>query len=213
MEMTFICEKEKGSEELGFRPVNQPTFDAFQGIAVAHDVMEHQEDTDDSMEHEFMAMGASIFVRETYYKGQFGRDTPAENFGPMLAYMIQEIASGRAKRISDCPTHWTTIDNPWARRQLKKAQSRMEYAFVFAVYWSEYPSAHMSTNALNWVAEGYRRTMARYAGIPQEVVQKAFEQIARAVDDRLKHCAIGDKIKIIMEVKEGKLHIGGELLV
>jgi hypothetical protein len=71
MEFVFVCEEHKEYGELGWRLKSQPDFDPLGGTAVAHDCLEHFSDSPNPAD-EFMALGASIFVRGYYYYSQRG---------------------------------------------------------------------------------------------------------------------------------------------
>ncbi len=59
----FVCEEHEEYGSLGWREKDKPHFAPFQGLAVAHDCLEHFPDDGPEIEHEMQALGAGLHVR------------------------------------------------------------------------------------------------------------------------------------------------------
>jgi len=69
----FVCETHEDYGSLGWRLKKFSGFDPLDGMAVAHDCLEHFPDLDTSLDAEFMALGAAMLIRgETGYDRRGG---------------------------------------------------------------------------------------------------------------------------------------------
>lgn len=138
---------------LGWRLKSRPGYDPLQGMAVAHDVLEHFPDSTDSIADEFQALGASLWLRgETGYDRR-GGDFPAGNLAAeFLDIFIHRESEGYA--FPERPRYTRLGEDTEAVLTEIAAKARQEL--------NEYPSRRI----------GIRSSTTRLAGCASVIVAR-----------------------------------------
>lgn len=213
MRYKFICKEHEDHGTLGWVLANMPAFDPLQGMAVAHDILEHWPN-DDSTTGELLALGASIHVRNTQYstrrreefarryggRGIITEETvrPSFNGAGEVAELLYKIACGQWQPLRDYPTKFV-------RRGLS------EFAFEECVHYVRLVRRELyergdddtvrltqrdARNVLCWLATGYQRAVRRYKGISEYELIATFEAIENAADKALKDAEENDELHV-----------------
>jgi hypothetical protein len=171
---------------LGFVPSWYPGGDPLSGMAVAHDILEHFPHDDGSAEGEYMALGASLFIRgdSGYYGHKGGNSNPAENIA------------------SDLPMVWSTHRFQHFRETIKpcglcRDSEILEQAREAITHWlkeceymdeSEKPDAETCERVARWIAKGYQKARKRYREHNcHSIAWSLFRPIEEEADKALKH--------------------------
>lgn len=193
----FVCERHKDFGELGWRQEKQPGFDPLWGMAVAHDIMEHFPDGDESPADEFQALGAGILIRgEQYYanKGQM-TTSPAENAASDVPEIIRHIIYENMH-----------LPEPPVTRALPRELE--DYISEFAKRANELVESEFGEDedkeamkaivkkAKGWIRIGIRKAQKRYKGRLFEALS-TFCEIEHQADKLLKHDAIEGQVMVV----------------
>ena len=181
---------------LGFRPSWYPQGDPLGGMAVAHDILEHFPKDNGSAEGEYMALGASLFVRGD--AGYYANGSAEENIA------------------SDLPTVWGI--QPHVRPcSLSRDSEIMERAREATRYWAkelqymhenDWPSSKDRERVARWIAKGYMRAKRRYAKIPAcYLAWDLFKPIEEGAEKALKYAEAGMVLTVAVDVLHRKVSV------
>lgn len=182
----FVCERHKEYGELGWRQEKQPDFDPLGGMAVAHDIMEHFPNGDESPADEFQALGAGIVVRgEDYYaqKGQF-TTSPAKNAASDVPEIIRHIIYENM-HLPEAPASRPLVAEleEHVREFVKESISLVESEFNEDE--NKEAMKAIVKQAGGWFRVGIRRALRRYKGRLFET-SWTFSEIEKEADRLLK---------------------------
>lgn len=200
----FVCEEHKEYGGLGWRLSDKPGFDPLPGLTVAHDVLEHFPNGDDSPADEFQALGAAYHIRgDTGYMQRNGNVNPpsahiASDFPDIFRHVIDE-GMGLA---TPPKTRKLTEDHDHAERfvldvlaNVRKEMRSDDYDESFAK-----EVVRLLPLAGDWMRRGYRRACKRYSGCQFEAMH-VFDLISKKADEILKHASEGDRITVKFDVR------------
>jgi hypothetical protein len=158
----------------GWKPNHHPTFDPGSGFVVAHDVLEHRPDDRDCIEHELMAIGAGVYVKELDpsrgWQNYIGKDAAAFQDG-------KQIPEPKAAPILE----------PEAERIFAKGIEQFEYRAGVS---------DKSQRVLGWWRLGYEACKRRYEGISQQSLVEAHYWVMKAVDATRADARHGEQLMV-----------------
>lgn len=188
---------------LGFAPTWYPEGEPFQGMTVAHDIMEHFPKDEGGAEGEFMALGVAYRLRgETGYMQKNGNPHST----------IDHISS-------DIPQIFFTISNTQGHTRIRPAPkkcripSKVRDDFWQVVYAGhrllreEYGQGDLLNRAdrehiVNWMAMGYQQAGKRYKGMKfYDLAWCVFDQISEQADKALKYVEEGMELTVRVDFK------------
>ena len=204
MRYKFVCENHDDYGTLGWRLESHPDFDPLQGMAVAHDCIEHFPDGDESPSDEFQALGAAFRIRGL---GGFFNNvhTPESNIASDMPEIFQHIVNedmGLSEppksayspmRDSEIETSLNTIVIEGLK--LIKDQRQGYDDGIQASFVSEF-----RRKAVAWLRHGFRRAGSRYRNRLNEMVWM-FETIQKESDKYLQDAEEGDKLTVQILLK------------
>ncbi len=165
---------------MGFKPSWYPAGDPLEGMAVAHDILEHFPHDSGSAEEEYQALGASLWIRGCGGYKQNG--TPEENIA------------------ADLPMVWS-IQGAVRSCGLSKESEVIEQARAAVTHWmreKQYidrenkPTDADQENVARWIAKGFQRARKRYRKHnPYTLCYRLFEPIEEQADKALKYAEEG----------------------
>jgi len=197
----FVCERHKEFGELGWRQKGQPGFDPLWGMAVAHDIMEHFPDGDESPADEFQALGAGMVIRQEQYYANKGQLTvspainAASDFPEIARHIIYEkmhLPEPRATRPLD--DHFEAYIAEFAKEARKLIVSEFEHESKE----DKEKMREIVRKAQGWVRIGMRRAMRRYKGRLNEALS-TFCEIEQQADRLLKEAFEGQVMQVRIE--------------
>lgn len=189
---TFTVEEHKEYGSLGFTPTWYPAGEPLQGVAVAHDILEHFPGDDGSPEGEYQALGACLYIRGQNY---FRHGSPAENISADLPRIWETL------RYRDNRTH-VRVCPPVKSLVLEEAREAIEH---FQSEVGQYKDAHYEkptaadyTAMVRWIAKGYNQAKRRYPNVVS-VRERLFIPIEQQADARLKHAEPGQILTVSID--------------
>jgi hypothetical protein len=201
----FVCEQHQEFGEKGWRAESQPGFDPLWGMAVAHDVLEHFPDGDESPADEFMALGAAYLIRGegSYFSNKGNIHSPMVNIASDFPEIMRHIVGERMSLKTPPKTLAVPNADDGLREIIKEAKKLVKSEFD-PEYDKELRDAakDILQKALGWLRIGYRRAAKRYKG-KIEKVRCMFEQIEQAADKLLKHAEEGYVLEVTVDIQAG----------
>lgn len=187
---------------IGLRMSNRPHFDPLQGMAIAHDMLEHPKNDDGTFEHELMALGASIFVRdhESYYaqRGQRNVD-PAKN---IASDMVEQFHLNGGGYVLRKPANGARpLDDDWAEGIIQRVW--MESRNLLPGEVDQMPAwleEDQKANYIGWLRSGYRYAIRRYAKMCASEMCYIFQQVETAADDILRDAVQGQQYRFSIDL-------------
>lgn len=185
----LIYREDKDRGFWGLCLANRPHFDPGDGRTIAHDVLEHFPDDDGSMEHEYLALGALMHVRDGsawLHDGPFPSRT---TLGYTLASeTIEQFHYHGADYQMRLPPRHRPVDpddeveeaiQEAARLAPKLLAAKFHYddRDIGQVAWLQDPSLFAG-----WLRAGYVRARRRYRGYSSLDLHYTFRDIARVVN-------------------------------
>ena len=186
----FVCQMHDEYGTLGWRLESQPGFDPLQGMAVAHDILEHFPDGDESPADEFQALGCSMILRdENYYAGKNNRYSPAENVASDMPQIIHHVIFGKmtlseAKPIKPLDEEYEETIKNFVKASMKLTDSEFNEEYREA-------AKEVVRKSEGWIRLGMKRGLRRYKNSLSNA-QSMFKDIEEAADKTLKHAEEGD---------------------
>lgn len=179
----FHLKENERRESLGWLMEGAPnTYEPAGGMTVAHDILEHQANDNGSIEHELMALGAMIHIREEgcYWSRQGSLLKPVKHLSSGLVFLFNNYRD-EFESLTRYPKKTCAI------HRHEKLITTMFNHFRSDEYVSEVCSRtflHSWVNrALPWVRVGYRQSVARFRSIPSWTLTSCFISIQKQVDD------------------------------
>ncbi len=201
-EFTWIQERAPdGARRRGWRPLLIPRFDAGSAFHVAHDSLEHASPTDDSLEAEMRAMGATLYTRGEgdFWKLRYGGDPLVSIFSPERLTAAYGVGYDMLAFLSNDERELAAPTGPIPRTSRKAEEALAGITKVggerpdtsengggevkFKQPWKE-----RFANALNWARIGYEEQKVRFSSLdPLERVGlfTGIEDAVQAVTQRV----------------------------
>mgnify|MGYP001599717771 CR=1 FL=1 len=193
---TFEVAEHEEFRTLGFKPSWYPKGDPLGGIGVAHDILEHFPKDDGSAEGEYMALGASLWIRG--HAGYYQNGTAAENIASDLP-MVWGIQS----HVKPCGLSRDSEGIEQAREAVKHWAREFKY-----MEGSKLPSHEERERVARWIAKGYKRAQTRYRGIPSyKLAYDVFKPIEDAAEKALKYAEAGMVLTVCVDVSHCKVRV------
>lgn len=189
----FVAEIHEEFGTLGLRPLDMPHADPLDGMGIAHDVLEHFAGDDGGPAAEFMALGASLWVRDHgRYFMEIGRNPDAaENiaadFPDIMGHVWYEGMS------LDLPVAGRRrIDDPWAELLIFDAIK----AGMRNVAEQDQSFKPEEREAIRrYMRIGYRKAKRRFQHYRGDLVD-LFRRIEGAAGEALHMASEGDEIEV-----------------
>lgn len=206
MKHVFVCEEHKEFGGLGWRLESQPDFDPLSGMAVAHDILEHFPNGDESPSDEFQALGASLLIRGE--GGFFVFSSPGENIGADLPEIMRHVVH-KNMGLSSAPK--TRPLDEYVEEWIKEAVGVL--LEELKLWYDKEDAEHVKSmipDMVGWMRIGYRRAKARYKGKLWQV-RDAFRKIQEEADKALKHAEEEDKLELSVSLAGGGAEVKARL--
>lgn len=198
---TFNVKEHREYGSLGFAPSWYPSGDPLGGMAVAHDILEHFPKDDGSAEGEFMALGASLWIRGE--AGYYSNGTPEENVASDFP-LIFDVVNYQ----SNCPSFRTPPRHradehveELADNVLQKASKLLREEREISIHQTD------RDKIARWLTYGYVKAYRRYKAIdrhfsPYEVCYSLFKPIQDKADNLLKVASEGMQLQVKVNYKQ-----------
>jgi hypothetical protein len=202
MKYAFVCEEHKEFGSLGWRLEDKPYFDPLGGMAVAHDILEHFPRCGDTIHDELQALGASLWVRESYpYNGNPGENI-ASDFPMIFAHAVND-----SMELRQPPRTYRLPD--YVEREIHTAVQRFKRMKQDGDWVDE--DGGIFKRAIQaipgWLRIGYRRAVRRYHGLDQASVCYLFRTIQTAADNTLKYAEEGERLIVSVDIRHYRARI------
>lgn len=205
----FVCQMHDDFGSLGWRLESQPDFDPLGGMAVAHDILEHFPDGDESPADEFQALGCSLILRnEDYYGNKNNRYSPAANVASDMPDIIQHVIYqnmflGEAQPVKPLDDEHEETIREFIKEAMVLASSEFD-----SDDWGA--AKDVVRKSEGWIRLGMKRGLRRYKNSLNNA-RSMFMEIETEADKLLKHAMEGDvlvvKIKSEFGFKTASCHI------
>jgi hypothetical protein len=213
---TFVCEKHEEQGELGWRQKNKPHFDAYAGMAVAHDCLEHLPNDRESIEYEALAFGAMFHVRAGIYSQSMHdiwEDIQADCVDVFRLYRYEGRAFNSPSENMSKPLRDKNVEYQIVRL-IKSLPSFLRRENSYDYDHSDSDNSRLIDihierfirNMDGWIREGFRRSKRRWR-YSSYVISHVFQDICIEADRRLNHALEGDELKIIINMRRGHAEI------
>lgn len=215
----FICEEHPEFGSLGLRPLAMPEADALPGMTVAHDLLEHFPGDDGSVEAEFMALGASYWLRcESGFnesRSRVNRDQ-AENIAADFPELYRHIRD-EGFTLTD-PGHVEPIEDENTDAALRRCarmgvdETAQEETYNTDEEPDEVLVAFCSDQSVEritgWLRKGYIRATERFDGHDAfTLAEEVFGTIEKRLDDWLKMGHEGTEVEITIDLENYNVSI------
>ncbi len=207
MRRVFILEENQEFGGAGLRPQWIRDADAYTGMAIPHDILEHSLKEPGPVEGEFMALGASIFVRGEggYWAASYS--SPAKNIGSDLPDIWGRVARGD-QYLRPFPHRSCAIWGGYAEdtiaevlqefRRLDREGERRYYPED----GQRGPRQDDLKTIAAWMRNGYRLARRRYADYNACHMTYLFQQIEKEADRVVKfEEAMGQEVVFSVNVR------------
>lgn len=191
-------------------------FTPLQGLAVAHDCLEHFPDDGPNIEHEFMALGASIYVRANiYYHNPWHENMLGEMpdlyslwdyegvpfsepsrsmFWPMRRSMYEHVDKNIQLLVDKIPAYLMENVHGGGDTDPEKIAEDKANTEKFALWGGA------------WLRQGFRRALKRYHRTSDLNTSYIFEEIKDAADSLVKRAVVGEsKLFVEINLKRGQV--------
>jgi hypothetical protein len=195
----FVADIHEDLGTLGLRMEGRHWADPFGGIGVAHDLMEHFANDNGSTEHELMAFGASIHVRNEsmYYcmKGQL-HSSPAENLSSDMPGQCSYRQQRGDPELLRRPGVTHKLDD-WLEEILEDVRRK-----GYKLARDELPDAPRKWLApdpekrfIGWMRNGYRKALLRHKGCDSATLCHLFSELEAKADRALQYADPGMRFR------------------
>lgn len=172
---------------IGLRPVDTPHADPLSGMAVAHDLLEHEPGDSFDVPGELKALGAMIVVRDfgLYWHNQGSHDPdPASHIVADLAEVYRHVVYERmALPGTPGALGHRTLDDDEAERIVMDATRGKPFRDWFEDFEDDvYPRDREINTMRAWMRLGFRIARHRYRAQPGWRLCEAFTQIENDAD-------------------------------
>lgn len=193
---------------IGLWPVGRSWADPCQaGMTLAHDILEHFPRDNGSMEHELMALGASLYVRDgdSYFANQGrGNGSYIVNIGAEGYSLCGYMETDGRTMLKPLPRDRPLRDED-AEHLLSEAA--LEMLRSAKINEAENHDWLRGRSALDWLRRGYRKAAKRYRGISPFWMMCCFTELEREIDKVLKHLEGYETFTISVNAKRQLIHI------
>lgn len=204
---SFDCKEHEEYGGLGWAMVGKPYMEPLGGMAVAHDILEHFPSDNGSVEEEFMALGASLLVRdgETYFQQKGNMHSAAANIASDFVQHYHAIIQNGWSLSFREPGRYRMPSE--VRDDIKAiiAEGRRTLRDEIGEDYKEFFSKSNQQKAMGWFARGYRKARRRYRGIPAYSLCHAFVEIERQADKHLKFAEEGQRLKVSVDLARNRV--------
>ena len=207
MRRVFILEENQEFGGAGLRPQWIRDADAYTGMAIPHDILEHFPKEPGPVEGEFMALGASIFVRGEggYWAASYS--SPAKNIGSDLPDIWGRVARGD-QYLRPFPHRSCAIWGGYAEdtinevlHEFKRLDRAGERRYDIDRGDSKLTSSVIETMRA-WMRNGYRLARRRYFNYNACHMTYLFQQIEKEADRVVKfEEAFGQEVVFSVNVR------------
>lgn len=186
-------------------PKHRDWMDPTNGLGIAHDIFEHSPNDSGTVEEEFMALGAMIFVREgNGYFSQYGNSC-GQAIGNEFLEQHHYLSGRGQKRL-----RWPGISH--AIRSDEEAevliQEGVQHGRRSLINNLEFlPEWAAANDVVGWLRKGYRNARHRYAKISQWQLHYTFQHVRDELDKVIKGLELGDRIKLHVDARSSHVHI------
>lgn len=175
----FECQEHKEYGSNGWKLAGNPNADPLGGLAVAHDILEHEPDGDMGVEDELRALGASIYVRE-YTRNMHSLGSNAGSDLPdVLGHVFHENMPLRDPGPTRAIDRETEIDD---------AIQSLTAEAAYQDELRERLTPELLRYIRGWFRIGYRAAQKRWRGVR---TRELFDEIEERADYLLKHAEPG----------------------
>ena len=165
--------------EDGLLMASRPNFSPGDGSVIAHDILEHPVFNDDSVEHELMALGATVLTRNfgDYWVAKRGIRHEPVSLGIDIGDELLTI-DGFIRR---CPKRYRMLN------KYSDEQDWLEQAAIRGC--KEFEDKDLQLEVFMWLLHGYHTARKRFKDASPSMLLETYFGIENAVDDFLKYAA------------------------
>src|SRR5690606_15961099 len=173
---------------IGLRPAEHPEFNYLQGMSVAHDLLEHFPSDKGTLADEFMALGASLYVRgHDYYAAKGRSDANAEsNIAADLINMFNYWQSGQFPEgpLFSAPKTKRIPEEDFDKKRYLDEAYKYIGSDIEEENESEYKKFVKAT--IPWLEKGYWKAATRYRKINRSFLPEFFIHIENTIDEGIR---------------------------
>lgn len=202
--LVYGTDPEYGTQ--GLRPAAHPNFNYFDGMGVAHDLLEHFPSDKGTLPDEFMALGATLYVRKDYFR----RMRPGNS-----ASVTDNIAADVRNLFGYWKSEQFPEGNFWTAPKSKKPEEfdlagykknikRDAESEVEPEDSKEFIRFGMAS--IPWIYKGYWRARARYKHVHD--TSSLFIEIERNVNEAIKTISqFGEEVDVKLVYDRRSFHV------
>lgn len=196
----------------GWVPADFPEFDVATGFTMAHDVLEHSPDDDGSLEAEFRALGAMLYIRGLggwFCKHSHMNPYPDRHLAADMGYMLLEKHLNWRTDPLPKPPYTRRLDigssmfdddfqvESWIQEASHSALRDILNGREGDAQWERADALKALRWARGWIRIGYKNAKARWDGHSHDELVHLFEQITNGPGQL--HGEPGDKLTITVD--------------
>ncbi len=200
----FICQEHESFGTKGLVLVGSTDFEPFEGMGCAHDMLEHFPNDKGGIHEEWMALGASIFVRsegDYFINRHHTMESNLTGDITSIVYHSQEHSKG----LLPCPFR---PRNTFDQFDVEKFR-----AAAYDTIASEFPENDYEIiatpeavkffveNSILWLMVGYQKAKRRYKGHDSYSLCQVFKLVERSIDAELANMEIGDELTVSVDTR------------
>ncbi|MFP3609231.1 hypothetical protein SB778_03840 [Paraburkholderia sp. SIMBA_050] len=201
----FVLKEHRETGFVGWRPSWLPHFDPMEGLGVAHDTLEHMGRDKGTVEEEFMAFGAIVWIREG--GGWFQRHSPHQ---PDVATQMEGDFAENAHYLDGMKLRAAPatrrLDEDWAESAIERCVEQ-----GMRLLRSEFPGiSHLiePQDAHSYMRMGYRRTARRFAHTSEWRIAELFDRIASRASRELENAEDeGAELIVRVDTRRHQVHV------
>ncbi|MEZ2310799.1 hypothetical protein AB6809_29565 [Paraburkholderia sp. RCC_158] len=202
----FICKEHPEGGFNGWRPSWMPHFDPMPGLGVAHDTLEHLVSDDGTVEAEFKAFGAIVWLRDG--ASWFGRNGTDSDVAVHMSGDIREQAeylNSECRRLRAAPRTQRLSDD-CAEEAIERCIQKGFKEILDEC--SESTARLLNRNDVrSYMRIGYRRTQRRFAAAGPHNMAWVFDQIVEQADRKLKGAELDDELIVRVDATLHRVYV------
>lgn len=194
---TFVCEEHEEYGSLGWRPEWMPNAEPYGGMAVAHDMLEHEPNDDGGAEAEFRALGAALWLRGD--TGYFQNGRPGENLASDIPDILGRVWYG-GQTLTDPGRTYRLPER--AEIELNRVRSELRKHYQYEDPEDRRPTRQEVDRILGWMRRGYRGAIRRFRRLDNySLCHAVYQRIENTADALLRHAEEGQRMIVRVNLR------------
>jgi len=162
MRYNFVIREHEEFGTLGLQLKDCPGMDPLPGLGTAHDIVEHFPKGNDSIKDEFLALGASLYVRGDtgHYQANGNTNSPGQH----IASDMSNIFGHYAYESYQFPPYVKTkkLDSDWIEEEIDKCISAFREELEYEKDLADHMPANWQKILQSYLRLGYRKAAKRW---------------------------------------------------